>query len=392
MISSDYKVDFPKGITFHIHVQSETDIVEIKLFYRFQSSRTTTYSYPEFQPSKKVKAVFNLDTSVSGYIPPGAHVEYYYEITDSNKNKHRTAETKFTYLDSRFQWNITRIGSLRLLWHDLSISRVERVAEEVQKKLDDVAHILGINKSDPFTGVIYNSRIEALPAFPYQSDTITQEQVFDGFAFSESRLFVGIGLSTSLIAHESAHLMLSDIMKSNTYGIPAWVNEGFASYAEDSLSYKRFNESGAPALRTMSSIPGKPQDIRQFYNKSESIVAYLLENYNEDQFRRFLVGFKSSTNVDKALLEAYGFDADELDQRWMNRLRRMPSTEQNALDTQSKGERELLVFHNFTTLLIGALVVITAAIFGMNFLLNKMGQTSEVEDDVLLNHDDERYQ
>ena len=392
VISSHYKVDFPRGITFQLDVRSDADIVDIKLFYRFQSSRTTTYSYPEFKPSKKVEAIFNLDTSVSGYIPPGAHVEYFYEITDSANNQYTTKETAFTYFDPRFKWNITRIGSLRLLSHGLSISRLERLAGEVEKKLDDLASILKLKKLDPFTGVIYNSRKEALPAFPYQSDTITQEQVFEGFAFSESRLFVGIGLSTSLVVHESAHLILSDFMESFISGIPTWVNEGFASYAGDSRSYTRFNGSRAPALRSMSSMPGKPQDIRQFYDKSESVVAYLLENYNEDQFRRFLLGFKSTTDVDRALFEAYGFEVDELDQRWMNSLSRVPSTEQDGLDTRYKGERGLLVFQNFTTLLIGGLVVVTAAILGMNLLLNKMRQTSAVDDGLLGDNDDQQYQ
>lgn len=392
IISSHYKVDFPRGITFQLDVRSDADIVDIKLFYRFQSSRTTTYSYPEFEPSKKVEAIFNLDTSVSGYIPPGAQVEYFYEITDSTNNKYTTKENKFTYLDPRFKWNITRIGSLRLLSHDLSISRLDRLAGEVEKKLDDITSTLKLNKVDSFTGVIYNSRLEALPAFPYQSDTITQEQVFEGFAFSESRLFVGIGLSTSLVVHESAHLILSDFMESYISGIPAWLNEGFASYAEDSRSYTRFNGSSAPALRSMSSMPGKPQDIRQFYGKSESVVAYLLENYNEDKFRRFLLGFKKTTDVDSALLEAYGFEVDELDQRWMKSLSPVTAREQYGLDTRHKSERGLLVFQNFTTLLIGGLVVATVVILGMNLLLNKMRQTSDVDDGVLLDQYDEWYQ
>ena len=56
--------------------------------------------------------------------------------------------------------------------------------------------------------------------------------MFQGFAFPERGVFVGIGLRPGLIVHESAHLMLEEATDSPGARLPAWVNEGFATYVE----------------------------------------------------------------------------------------------------------------------------------------------------------------
>ena len=69
-------------------------------------------------------------------------------------------------------------------------------------------------------------------------------------------------------------------------------------------------------LRTMGAIPGKISDIGYFYDKSESVVRFLVEEYGEDQLRRFLVRMNERQLVNEALLGVYGFDQDGLDHKW----------------------------------------------------------------------------
>ena len=360
--SSDYKVDFPRSVIFHLEAESQAEIVEIKLYYSLPGSRAKFYGYPSFQPGKTVEAVFDLETSGASYLPPGALLEYYYVITDAEDNTFKTQPAVFTYLDTRFQWNVTTIGPLKLLWHNLPSSRVERVAGEVEQKLDNISQILALQDDvEPFVGVIYNSRREALPAFPSQSATITREQVFQGYAFSQSRLFVGVGLSSTLVSHEAAHLMLDDYMQGRIGAVPTWLNEGFASYMQGSSYSSRGVESGSLPLRSMRSMPGRPQDIRLFYGKSESVVRYMLETHGPRKFRTFLTSLKQSLDLDKALIDAYGFDVNGLEQRWQASLSGQPLVDQVPS-----------LFQNFTSLLIGALAVITAALLGLNLTVRRL--------------------
>ena len=95
-----------------------------------------------------------------------------------------------------------------------------------------ISQRLQVTLNRPVRGIIYNSRAEARQALPYLSQTITDQQVFQGFAFPDRGAFVGIGLDASLIVHESAHLLLREATDSPRAKVPAWVDEGFASYVE----------------------------------------------------------------------------------------------------------------------------------------------------------------
>ena len=139
---------------------------------------------------------------------------------------------------------------------------MNEVAREVERSLEDIGQILRVSLEEPVRGIIYNSRSEAKAAFPNQSRATTEQQVFQGFAYPERGLFVGIGLSSRLIVHETAHLLLNEAVSSPGARVPAWVNEGFASHVESGRygSTRVFSGGDAPdrmPLRHMDSVPGR---------------------------------------------------------------------------------------------------------------------------------------
>ena len=131
-------------------------------------------------------------------------------------------------------------------------------------------------------------------------------------------MFVGVGLEPRLIVHESAHLLLHQALGSGARLVPSWLDEGFASYVEPGsapYSGRSLSSLGLP-LRTMTRVPGSVPAIRTFYQKSESVVAYLIEEYGADSFRQFLAEVRQRRTTDDALVRAYGFDVDGLERRW----------------------------------------------------------------------------
>ena len=374
VLSGGSEVRFPGNVVFNLEAEGDAGIVEVKLYYRVTPSGIWTYAYLDLAPSPHVETSFGLRLSGNNYLPPGTELEYYYSIRDAQGHTLRTRPETFVYIDDRFNWETTVAGPLTIYWHDLSEKRVREVAQEVDKSLVEVSDRLGVPLDKPMRGVIYNSRAEAREAFPYQSETITEKQIFQGFAFPGRGVFVGVGLHPRLIVHEAAHLLLDEATPSPTAKVPAWVNEGFASYVEPGAhGYRRGSVPASPSsglmpLRHMYSVPGAPEDIRYFYRKSENVVAYLLETYGPEKFRTFLGRLDKGKDAGDALNVAYGFDLQELDERWL-------STHVQQDDGDTGGGA--FPFSYAGTLVIAALVLVVMGIVIVNFIARGLKKKRE---------------
>ena len=320
VLSEDRQINFPGQITLEVTVEGEQAIAQVRLKYRIAGSRAWSYSNSDFLSAKQVTVKFNNLLGKSVFLPPGTGLDYYYSIRDVAGNSLDTATETFIYTDNRFTWQEVHVGALTVRYHDLPPSQVDQITEVLNERLEALAVILELQDVQEIHGYIYNSYQEASPAFPNFSQTLTQQHVFQGFAFAKSGVFVGIGLKPRLIVHESAHLMLAQFLDPGGRTIPSWLNEGFASYMEPGsrpYSGQSVSSLGQP-LTAMSVVSGTPEDIEYFYLKSESVVAYLIEEYGSRSFQIFLSGLRQGSSVDEALLSAYGFDIEGLDSNWAN--------------------------------------------------------------------------
>ena len=373
VLSSESEVHFPGGVIFNLEVEGEVDIVEVRLYYRVSPSGRWLYTYPDLTPSRRVETSFNLNISGISYLPPGTQMEYYYTVRDAQGDILETRPETFVYVDDRFRWQTVNAGPLTIFWHDLSEKHVQRVAQQVEKSLYEISELLLVSLDKPVRGIIYNSRTEAREAFPNQSRTITEEQVFQGFAFPERGVFVGVGLTPSLIVHESAHLLLREATASPMAGVPAWANEGFASYVEPGAhGYRRdFRGSANPdlmPLRYMYTVPGRPEAIRYFYRKSESVVRYVLETHGAEKFRAFLGELNQGKDADSALVAVYSFGLEGLDQRWSS-----------ALGQEERGDtsNDTAPFAYLDTLLIAVLALVVMAALVANFVMRRLRKRTQ---------------
>lgn len=326
IVSESQKVHFPDEVDFGLSIESAAEITEVRLFFRPLGSRSWTYANLSFEPGNRVTANLKIDTAGGNYLPPGASLEYYYLIRDAAGNVLETPPSVVEFIDNRFQWEQTQIGPLLLTYHDLPDSRVPEIEDQVAEALERLMDLLQITPEVtpdaapgvPVRGMIYNNRDEAVEAFPFQSEAISESGIFQGFAFANYGIFVGIGLEPRLIVHESAHLLIHQALGPRALDLPAWLNEGFASYVEpDSVLYgsQGLREGGLP-LRAMFTVSGTPSHIGTFYLKSESVVGFLIQDRGAPAFQRLLIQLRMGQTVDEALMTVYGFDTDGLETVW----------------------------------------------------------------------------
>jgi hypothetical protein len=318
LVNENRQVNYPSELVFEVTIEGDQKISRVRLNYRIAGSRIWSYANADFKADRRVTVKFNRLLDGSVYLPPGTRLDYFYAIRDVAGNTLETPGESFTYADNRFKWQKVQVGPLALHFHDLPSSQTASIARDLTGPLAEIAQILELSKVRPIQGFIYNSHREATPAFPNLSQTITQQHVFQGFAFAEAGVFLGVGLQPGLIVHESAHLMLDQSLEPGGRQIPAWLDEGFASYIEPGSRPYSGRSLGfqGPAVRGMSAISGAPQDIEYFYLKAESVVAYLVEEFGVESFQQFLGELRQGSGVDQALESTYGFDTDGLEANW----------------------------------------------------------------------------
>ena len=82
-------------------------------------------------------------------------------------------------------------------------------------------------------------------------------------------------------------------------------------------------------LKNMSTVPGKPQDVRIFYAQSQDVTKYLIEKYGMEKMASLLKELNQGTNIDQAVIKIYGFDLLELQKEWENSV--LPTFERKLL-------------------------------------------------------------
>ena len=335
-----HQVNYPSGVNLSATIESDEDIVEVRVYYRPARSDRWGYAYADFDPGTRVVATSSVPVRESTYIAPGADVEYYFEIRDSEGNVVRTKRAIVEYLDQRFDWKRVQIGPLLLLYHDISDSRIENSAHILREDLRRVEELLQLKQAHGLKGVIYNSYADANAAFPVQSRTTTDHGTFAGYAFPEQGVFVGQGLDRRIIVHEATHMMFHDTVGHRSIEEPAWLNEGLATYMEPDVKVRSSSQlyDRTPPLTAMKSVSGTPETIPLFYQKSVSVVAHLIEAYGIENFRVLLGEIAKGRTIDKALIAVYGFDEAGLDASWAGLPIPPPPTPAPVQQTDTRSE------------------------------------------------------
>ena len=374
VVSTGEEVSFPGNVDLSVTAEGGADIVEVRLFYRTVGGQVWAYAYPDFVPANQVTASLNLTGEVSTYLPPGTEVEYYYEITDAQGNVLRTEPTVVEYEDTRFDWEEVKVGPLTLRYYDQSDLRVRGVVRSLEADLARLQRVLHLGQIEEIKGVIYSRRSHTLEAFPQQSRTTTEQQTFQGFAFPESRLFLGLGMDRGLIVHESAHLLFDQAMGESALPTPAWLDEGFASYMDPSVkifSDGSLNDRTNP-LRAMNTVTGTPHSIGTFYQKSLSVVAFMIDEFGETSFQRFISQLGNGSTMDAALTSVYGLDLDGLDTRWAGEPSggRKPAPSSPGTFRPEPDSPSLFLF--FNSWLLGGLVLLVLAAVSIQYVATKL--------------------
>lgn len=368
--STNAKNNFPNGVNFSLSFHSDADLSGLKVTFRYTIAPdgASVYEEPECNGGTVVECAYNLKSGPKLFLVPGANVNYYWQIDDAAGNSVKTAPATFVYDDTRFDWKATGVsvfdnkwfelngrmeGSLTVWYYAGDESEVQSLAQIGFDGLVRMAQLLNTKITFPVKVYLYDTAEDMQPAALSTSESpegglVTLGEVF----FSDTAVVARDVRPEDVMRHELAHIVIRQAVKGPFSNLPAWLDEGTATYAQSGLlsNEKRALASAIESddvlsLRSMSSasLSRTSVNVSLFYGQSWSVVSFLIDKYGEAKFAQLFATFKEGSTVDKAFEQVYGFDLDGLENAWRESVG-LPAREASGQQGQATPVPQLTPF------------------------------------------------
>ncbi|MDI6814952.1 MAG: peptidase MA family metallohydrolase [Dehalococcoidales bacterium] len=327
ILDSSAQVEFPFRLTFNLSAQSDVNITDIRLCYtvdRMSYVQVTSEAYIEFEPAATVSVSWTWDMRKAGGLPPGSSVEYWWKVEDANGDIIKTAPIQVQFDDTRYPWRSLTKGKVTIYWYEGDESFAQELMISAHQALARLAENTGAYLEKPVRLYIYANFQDLQGAMIYPREWT------GGVAFTRYGI-IAIGIAPvdlawgkRAIAHELAHLVIHQMTFNPYSGLPTWLNEGLAMYAEEVLSpgytaclNRAIAENSLISVRSLSSpFSAYAEESILAYAQSYSLVEFLINNYGLGKMLELLNTFRQGSSYDGALDKVYGFDMDGLDTLW----------------------------------------------------------------------------
>jgi hypothetical protein len=331
VVSDEYETVFGETITFRVAAESESEITDIRLYYQVGGFPATSRADPEFEPGQTVEAEHKWDL-VLNYTPPGSEIAYWWKIEDAAGNELETEPVSFTYEDERYDWRELSSDRILLYWYRGDDDFGQALLDRGLEALDQLSRDTGVTVEKAVKIFIYGSHSDLLGALDQGAREWT-----GGRAFTDQGIVV-IGVTPGNLewgkratVHELTHVVIHQVTDTPLGGLPTWLDEGLAMYAEGDLEpvyVAELNEATESntliSVRSLSSSFSADSDLAGLsYAESYSLVEFILDRYGEEKMTQlieiFAEGAPSDCDLspyDCALQEALGVDTYGLEDEW----------------------------------------------------------------------------
>lgn len=327
---TDIQPDFPSGMTFHatIRVDPEVTVDEASLYFRIISDKTLNQAFVDRtnldsrDTSVSVSVFVNMQTA---YIPPGATLEYFWELSAGGMTKVSTVPETIKWMDTRFNWQESRSEQVSLFTFGLSNDFVTWMLEQSQATVDDLEARYHLDTLPPIAIWVYPDT-ESFAG----TRQVNMRESIAGVSYPGSSLIVAVVPDKSerefgrVIPHEISHQALFHATENPYSQPPLWLDEGLATHYQvggtDHYPGMVWRAARAGSLFDITSLnasfPYLPAQATLAYASSWSAVEYIETTYGPEGIERLIEAFKNGLPDDDAIVEALGISASAFNAEW----------------------------------------------------------------------------
>ena len=371
ILDSTVETEFPAMLVFNLAAESEVNITDIRLHYRverMEHAQVTSEVYIEIVPDSVIETEWTWDMRKTGGLPPGSSVQYWWTVEDAAGDKIETRPTQVQFDDNRYLWRSLSQGQVTMYWYKGDDSFASSLMIAIQQALARLTEYTGAELENPVEIYIYADTKDL------QGSMIYPQEWTGGVAFTRyGTIAIGIapdnlewGVRT--IAHELTHLVIHQMTFNPYGGLPTWLDEGLAMYAEGKLDpvfvtflNNAVVEDTLISVRSLSSpFSAFAEESFLAYAQSYSLEEFLVNQYGKNKMFELLNTFKEGSGYDEALLRVYGFDMDGLNALWRDYI----TSQELPVETGEKGMSPVMI-GAIVALSVGFIVMFTVLMMGM---------------------------
>ena len=320
--AQDVANKFPDEVVFRVSASSDADIQKMTIRYEILPDGVPAYGVPQFEPGRQVQVTFHLSANDGRlYLAPGADIRYHWEIEDAAGNKLSTEPATFAYQDTRFDWEDASDGNVSVHWYGRADA--QSYLEVARDTLDRLSALLGAQVAFSVKVWVYDDNDDMLAALPRLSQGQELEKRTAGVRVASDTVLMLADGGGDILRHELTHVVTKVAGEGPYGGLPTWLDEGTAMYAQSepgegftSALDGAVRRDHLLSVRSMTSPTGDPDKASLFYGEAWSLVSFLVKEYGEEKFAQLYATFKEGSTADKALQKVYGFDQDGLEDAW----------------------------------------------------------------------------
>jgi hypothetical protein len=278
------------------------------------------------------------------YFPPMTDFAYWWVIEDETGGRLKTDPISFTYVDTRYTWQVLENDQVRLYWYDNDAEFGQGYFDLATRAAAELNAEFGVQPKSPIAIVIYNSHEEFMSVLQEASAEWTGAVNFG----RSGNIVIGLGAESwmrGVIPHELTHAVLHQIEQPPFGEIPRWLHEGLALRSEGGMGTEERSTLAAAIkqdtlipLRVLNSpFPDQRERAVLSYAESNSLVEFIIEEYGSQKLGELLSVFAQGAHYDDAMTRVFGLDMDGMEDLWREHVGAQPRSgaEQASADPQT---------------------------------------------------------
>lgn len=327
VVENEIRSNYPLSLTFRLGLAADTAVDTVALIFSTDQRNCAESSarHPvEVKTGSTLTAEWKLEFKRAAPLPPGATLFWEWEIRLKDGTITRTPRRTYTLVDERLTWHTLSRGDVSVNWSQGDNSFGQFLLDQTVAALANASRLYGVTMSTP-------TRVWIYPDAKYLDDILwTAPDWTGGVALPDSGAsLIGIAPSQrewakNVLPHEITHLVIDQrLLNCSNAHLPTWLNEGLAVVAEPDLPsdinamLDAVRAGKLDSLRALANgFAGDGQLARLSYTYGGEVARYLVTTQGPKKLDVLFSEVKSGTDIDNALISAFGFDTDGLDQRW----------------------------------------------------------------------------